>query len=45
MLALLLTIATMFAAVGTLIYTDSNSFKYTDYQIRMFLREQNILHQ
>lgn len=45
MLALFLTIATMFIVVGALIYTDSNSLKYTDYQIRMFLREQNILHQ
>lgn len=45
MLTLFLTIATMFIAVGTLIYTDSNKLRYTDYQIRMFLREQNILHQ
>lgn len=45
MLTLLLTIGFMYIAIGTLIYTDSNKLKYTDYQIRMFLREQNILHQ
>ena len=45
MLTMLMTIVIMMLGVLALIVTDRNNDKYTDYQMRMFLRQAHILHQ
>ena len=45
MLTMLMTIVIMMLGVLALIVTDGNRKKYTDYQMRMFLRQAHISHQ